>query len=77
MQGPNSSSVYAAALHSLTDVTLAVKKQGNAQMSPDEWGHVRGSGQGVVTSRPAGSGQLRGAVIRCVSSLQWSWSEVD
>ena len=37
---------YAAALYNLTDVTLAVKKQCNAQMSPDEWGHVRGSGQG-------------------------------
>ena len=53
MQGPNSSSVYAAALHSLTDVTLAVKKQGNAQMSPDEWGHIRGSSQGSETCRPA------------------------
>ena len=68
---------YAATLHNLTDVTLAVKKQGNAQMSPDEWGHVRGSSQGGATSRPAGSGQLRGVVIRCVSSLQWSWSEGD
>ena len=70
-------SIYVAALYNLTDVTLAVKKQGSAQKSPSEWGHIRGSGQGVVTSRPAGSGQLRGVVIRCVSSLQWSWSEGD
>ena len=46
-------SIYVAALYNLTDVTLAVKKQGSAQMSPSQWGHVRGSGQGVVTSRPA------------------------